>query len=409
MSDTVIFGGEALNGTVTPGGSKNAALPIIFATLVTKAVSVISNVPDIGDVRVATEILRELGATVTRMGDTLTVDTRLAVYKKPRRELTSKIRASSYLIGACLSRFGIFHLSDFGGCNFCNRPIDMHLYAAEALGASIDNEVISAKRLRGGKIVFDKISVGATMNALIMAVSAKEPTVIEGAAREPHVGNLIEYLRRAGADIEVAGDTVAVRPAPLGDAHVRVITDMIEVGTFLLLGPLTEGRVTVLTPDAPELESFVSAFAEAGIEASVSCGGITLLGIPKRKISVLTAPHPGYPTDLQPQAAPLMAKYFGGVIDERVWQMRFSYLSALASFGVKYSLGGSTAYVEHSQLSAAECAAPDLRGGAAAVMCALAARGKSTIKNTEIIMRGYSDFWNKLISLGANIENEGDT
>ncbi|MBR2650884.1 MAG: UDP-N-acetylglucosamine 1-carboxyvinyltransferase [Clostridia bacterium] len=404
MSESVISGGKPLFGTVIPGGSKNAALPILFACLPLRAVSVISNVPDIGDVRVAIEILCDMGASVVREGDVLTVDTTDVFYKKPRHSLTSRIRASSYLIGASLAAFGIFHLSEFGGCNFGNRPIDMHLYAAERLGAKKEGDAALAGRLRGARIAFSKKSVGATINALIMAAFAEGETYIEGGAEEPHVGNLIEFLRSAGADIEAHGGNINVRSRPSGGGRVTVIADMIEAGTFLIAAPLTGGRITASSVSECELSSLLSVLSASGISVECSKSGITVFGEPSREFCIRTEPYPGYPTDLQPQIAPLMAKFFGGDIYEGVWHSRFSYLSELRAFGIGYEVSGSRAKIFPSALTSGIALAPDLRGGAAALLAALAAEGESRIKNTEIILRGYSQLERKLTTLGADIK-----
>ncbi|MBQ8381194.1 MAG: UDP-N-acetylglucosamine 1-carboxyvinyltransferase [Clostridia bacterium] len=404
MSEITIFGARPLFGNITPSGSKNAALPIIFAALAVSGVSVLYDLPDITDVRVALDIISDFGAKIERDGRRVTLDTRNVAYKKPDKKLTSRIRASSYLIGACLSRFGEFDLSEVGGCNFCNRPLDMHLYAAEKLGTKIEGERLSASRLSGADIKFNKISVGATINALIMASRAKGVTRIFGAAREPHVKNVIRYLRAAGAEICDSADALTVKGSILSGAEVKIIPDMIEAGTFLLLGPLTGGMVSVDIPKDAGLESFFEVLSDSGISISRNENIVSAWGEPFKKIRVSTSPHPGFPTDLQPQTAPLMARYHGGEIIENVWQDRFSYLNSLSAFGIKSDkiVGGRR--INPSRIGAAECEAPDLRGGAAAVLSALVAEGKSKIKNTELIMRGYADIWAKLRSLGARIE-----
>ena len=404
MKEITVTGGKPLFGRIEPSGSKNAALPIIFASLITRGVSVIENAPDIGDVRVAIKMIEELGAKVHRNGNSLTIDTTSLEYARPRVELTSKIRASSYLIGACLGRFGVFHLSDFGGCNFCNRPIDMHLYAAEKLGARIEDRVIKAEALGGNLIKFDKISVGATINAIIMAASAKGETLIMGASNEPHVRALIDYLSSAGAKIEICGDRIRIEPTPLGGGRIKVISDMIEAGTFLLLGPLTGGSIEVVGAADLELDVFFDAFYKSGIDISYTSNSVSFIGEAKRRIEISTAPHPGYPTDLQPQVVPLMAAFCGGSIEENVWQNRFSYLDELRHFGICYSeMAENKVSISSGKINHATASAPDLRGGAAAVMCALAAAGESKIKNADLIERGYSDFIGKLSSIGAEI------
>ena len=402
MKEIIVNGGYPLSGLVELSGSKNAALPVIFATIATKGKSVINGVPDITDVDVALKIIAGFGACVERIGDSVVIDTEELHYTVPNMELTSRIRASSYLIGACLSRFGIFHLSEFGGCNFCNRPIDIHLAAASALGASLDNGVLYAKKMRGSNIVLSKPSVGATINALIMASCAEGATVIKGCAKEPHVKMLAEFLRSSGGVIEDIEDGFAVFGRELHGARITIIPDMIEAGTYLLLGPLTGGTVSVKAKDL-ELESFLAVLDDSGIRVFERDGIISVSGEPRKALRVKTAPHPAYPTDLQPQIAPLMARYSGGVITENVWQDRFSYLRSLKPFGVRFDLCGSEARIFSSRISCATTEATDLRGGAAALMLALCAEGVSKIKNADLIFRGYSDIESKLGAIGAEI------
>ena len=408
MSKIAVSGGVRLSGAVEPSGSKNGALPMIFASLSNHGISILRGVADIGDVEIAIKIIEEFGARIVRVGSVIKIDTRDLSYKKPSSQLTSKIRASSYLLGACLARFGVFELSDIGGCNFCNRPIDMHVAAAIALGAELRDGALYAKKLSGGKIVFDKKSVGATINALIMASYADGEVEIIGAAEEPHVRALASYLISSGAKIEFARNRITVIPSTLSGGDATVIPDMIEAGTFLLLAPLTEGKITVRNSADLELDSFLEVLVDSGIGVDVCGNDVTVFGTPERPIQIKTAPHPGYPTDLQPQAAPLMAKYFGGIIDERVWQNRFSYLDTLYSFGVHHCKSNSRAVILPSDIKSGICDAPDLRGGASALMCALAANGESEIGKYEIIKRGYSGLAGKLTSLGARVLEAND-
>ena len=410
MSEFVINGGRQLFGTVIPSGSKNAALPIILATLSTYGINKIFNLPDIGDVRVALALVEGFGATVRRDGDTVTIDTRALTYTPPDPALVRSIRASTYLIGACLARFGKAALSDFGGCAFCNRPIDLHIYAAGAFGAQVHAGYVCCRALKGAEIKFPKRSVGATVNAIIMAASAEGYSVIRGCAEESHVLNLIDFLRSAGADIAVEKDIITVRGTRLSGGMVRIIPDMIEAGTYLAAGIITGGKVSVEDCSATELTPYLVALSDAGADICINGGSVTVSGKLVRPMHVLTAPSPGYPTDLQPQAAPLMAHFVGGRIEERVWAGRFSYLEELSRLGLSYSCSGQVAEIYPSRLVAGICRASDLRGGAAAVLAALAAKGKSKIKNAESIMRGYAALEDKLSALGADvILNKGDT
>ena len=403
MQEIIVCGGKRLFGSLVPAGSKNAVLPMLFSTLALYGVSEISNVADIGDVRIAIDILEKFGATVKRCGSTLTVDTTSLEYTEVPRSLTSKLRASSYLIGASLSRFGRFHMTEFGGCNFCDRPIDMHIAAAKALGCKVDSECIFTSGLSGSKIVFSKKSVGATINALLMAASATGVTVILGAAKEPHVCSFVDFLISAGAKIESVGDSFYIEGKRLHGASAEVIPDMIEAGTYMLAAPLTEGEITVKNAASLGLDSFFEVLTSSGIKVLSNGADVTVSGVPEKPIFISTAPYPAFPTDLQPQTAPLMAKYFGGRIKENVWQNRFSYLKALDSFGVRSISFGAEAEIYPSKLLSATVAASDLRGGAAALLAALSVDGESKIKNAEFIYRGYDDLISKLSSLGAKV------
>ena len=404
MSRFIINGGVELSGSVDVSGSKNAALPLIFASLLTRGVSVIRNVPQISDVDVALRLISDEGAEVSREKNDLFIKTDRLKYVRPTDFLVSKIRASSYLMGANLARFGICHLQSFGGCNFDTRPIDMHIDAMKAMGASQLGDTLVAASLSGADIHFRRVSVGATVNALFAASLAKGRSRIYGYAKEPHVISLVEYLRSAGAEITLYGDRIEVVGAELVGAEGYVIPDMIEAGTFLSLSLLTDSHLTVKGANAEHLASFTDSLESAGANISFSGGAITAEGALSGFLSVVAEPYPGFPTDLQPVTAPLMARFFGGRITERVWNARFGYLSELEKFGVRYDRCEGGAVVRPSELHSAQAKAPDLRGGAALLMCALSARGESVIDSAEIIKRGYSDVLNKLRQIGAEIK-----
>ena len=404
MKGLLINGGRSLSGAVTPQGSKNAALPMIFASLMLHGTSVIEGVPDITDVRVAIEIISRLGAECTFNKGVLYINTDRVNYIAPDSSLTSKIRASSYLLGACLSRFGIAHLSAFGGCNFEYRPIDMHLYAAEKLGAKVENGLISCNRLLGSDVCFDKISVGATVNSLLLSASACGRTRIFSYAREPHITSLVDFLVSAGAEISVMPQYIEVIGHHLSAGRGRVIPDMIEAGTYISVGIATDSRIILDCRPDGELLPFLDALTIAGASVECTDGKLSVSGDLLRPCKVVTAPYPGFPTDLQPLTAPLMALFSGGEITERVWLSRFGYLSALESFGLKFVRSGTCAEILSSKLHSAKAEAPDLRGGAALLVAALSAEGESIIENPEVIYRGYENIVNKLRMLGANID-----
>ena len=404
MKGLLIKGGRPLSGTVVPQGSKNAALPMIFASLLMHGTSVIKGAPDITDVRVAIEIISRLGAKCTLKKGALYINTDEVDYAPPDSRLTSRIRASSYLLGACLSRFGVAHLSSFGGCNFEHRPIDMHLFAAACLGAEVGDDSISCRRLVGGDIFFDKISVGATVNALLLSVSAVGRTRIFSYAREPHILCLIEFLRSAGAEIAVKDDCIEVIGHPLSSGHGCVIPDMIEAGTYIAAGLVTSSEISVLTDAKGEILPFLDVLSDSG--ASVECrdGKMSVFGKMTTPCNVITSPYPGFPTDLQPIIAPVMALFSGGAITERVWLSRFGYLKSLEKFGLRFELRGSRAEIYPSRIHSARAAAPDLRGGAALLLAAISAEGESIIENADLIYRGYESIVSKLRSIGVDIK-----
>ena len=398
-----VNGGRTLCGSVRVSGSKNAALPIIFASLTTWGVSRFYNLPDIGDVRDALAIIKEFGAKVTVENCITYVDTRSLSYTVPGRERVRRIRASTYLIGACLARFERAEILEFGGCAFSRRPIDMHIDAAIRFGAREDGDTLRCDKLKCADITFRQKSVGATVNALIMAASTEGESILRGCAVEPHISALISYLRGAGARISTKDDVITVVGTRLHGTVATIPGDMIEAGTFLAAGIITDGRVRVSGFDGRELASFTAPLLSAGVVEDVSDGGIMLVGKPRREVSVITGAYPAFPTDLQPIFAPLLALAFGGSIEETVWTGRFGYLGELAKMGLSYSLDHNRARIYRSEIYGAEVKATDLRGGAAAVLVALAAGGVSTVDNGELILRGYASFEEKLRALGADI------
>jgi UDP-N-acetylglucosamine 1-carboxyvinyltransferase len=279
----------------------------------------------------------------------------------------------------------------------------MHISAMRALGARENDGAFIAKRLIGADIVFDKISVGATVNAILLATAAEGKSRIFGYAKEPHVIALVEFLRGAGADIIFNGDCMEIEGAKLHGSSARIIPDMIEAGTYAALSLLTDSKLKISGIEREHLSPFFDAFTRGGACLSFSDNSVTVSGALDTALDIVTEPYPGFPTDLQPQTVPLMAKFCGGTVTERVWQERFGYLSELSRFGINYYLKPSFARISASKICAARAKAPDLRGGAAILMCALCAKGTSVVDSAEIIKRGYSDIVNKLRSVGAQI------
>ncbi len=405
MKKIVVRGGKKLSGEITVSGSKNAALPIIFACILIKGISEIENLPDIGDVRVALSILEGFGASVERREGITYIDTRHLSYSTPAGRLVSGIRASTYLIGSCLSRFGKCHIQSFGGCNFSLRPIDMHIDACRALGAVQIDDTIIAHRLCGAEISFRQPSVGATVNAILLATSAEGETLIRGCAAEPHIDALIDFLNSAGADITRRDRELLVKGRVLHGGKIKVIGDMIEAGSYLALGALSGGSVTLLEAPIDDMPLVISCLEDYGAEPKIHDGKIEISGsLQRNRISIFASPYPGFPTDLQPIFAPLMAAGEGGSITDDVWASRFGYLSSLSPLGVNYSVLGNTAELYPSTMSNGITASTDLRGGMACLITALFASGISEIYSADIILRGYENLENKLRALGAELK-----
>lgn len=409
MKKIKIHGGIRLKGSFNVNGSKNAALPMIFATVASYGISEISNFPFIGDTETALEIISDFGATFKRVGKSVFIDTRNLSYRPPKVELVRKIRASTYLIGACLSRFGRIDLSDFGGCNFSDRPIDIHIYSAQTMGANLVGNSLVASRISANVVNLPKPSVGATVNSLILASGASGVTEIRGAAKEPHVNSLIDYLSSMGAKIERIQDCIKVTGAPLGSGKSRVIGDMIEAATYLLAGVLTGGEVSAVGVEANTLYPLLSMLCEMGAEVNTSDIRIKITGKSKLKYAKAVAkPYPELPTDIQPLLAPLFAKNSGGYIKDCVFPDRFGYLNELSRFGINWYREEDGVVILPSRIHRANVIAPDLRGGASCLLTALCTHGESVINSAETLLRGYESPDALLRSLGAKIKIEED-
>ncbi len=405
MDTFIIRGGQPLYGTVRVSGAKNAALPLLFACMLTRGVSRFHRIPHIRDVQAAFSLLSSYGARIHRVGEgTYDIDTTALTYRVPDAALVCSMRASTYLLGASLGRFGSAVLQTFGGCAFSARPIDMHIGAARCFGASLEGNVLTAEKLHGGHVIFPKISVGATVNALLLAVCADGESVLENVALEPHIVALIEYLRKAGAHIIQDSGRITVRGGtPLYGAEVDVVADMIEAGTYVLCGLVTGGCVRVENIPTEQLTSFCDVLMAGGCTVRRHTDDLSVYGRPQKPLSVTAAPYPAFPTDLQPPMAALMAIGCGGEILDTVFPDRYGYTDTLAAFGVRADVRTPLLCIEPSRLYAAEVCAPDLRGGASALLCALAAKGESRIANAELLMRGYEYMIEKLTDIGAQI------
>lgn len=407
-----IFGGKRLFGEVTVSGSKNAALPILFASLLFSEPVTLLGVPHISDTEAALSLLCECGVTEEKKEGVLLLGTEHLAFPE-NTDAATRLRAGIYLLPVLLSRFGRASLPLPGGCDFGSRPIDYHLSALSKMGTDItvcDGKVYAeAKRLRGADIVLPKRSVGATVSVILAAVNAEGTTRLFGAAEEPHIQNLIGFLRSGGAKIYGDGtpNLVIEGVKTFSASRHRIIGDMIEGGTYLLMGALTGGSVTVKGVAEEELFSLAPLFSEMGIRLEKRDGGITAVSPARLSAAdAVTAPYPLLPTDLQPLVGACLSVADGiGSITETVWQDRFRYTEGLKTLGARITVSGNKAvFYGVKSLYGANTVAPDLRGGAALVAASLAAKGESRVSNRELIERGYAAFPEKLRSLGAKIE-----
>lgn len=406
MGSFFINGGIPLRGEVRVDGSKNGALPVLFATLLCRGVSVIENFPAIGDTLAGLKILEYLGARCSLSEGVLTVDTTRAYYRPVPAQLTSPLRASTYLIGGCLGGFGRASLPYSGGCNFSTRPIDLHLDAVRAFGCMSDGDELVG-RPRPTVHTVGKHSVGATVNSLLLAASAEGVSLLSGVAREPHVDMLIDLLRSMGAQISAHGDCLTVRGGGLHNGKTRIKGDMIEAGSYLAAGVVTGGTVSVKGVDPADISCFTDLLTELGVGVAVEKDRVRVSDKPTKWGRAVAAPYPAFPTDLQPLLSVVLAVGQGGEITDTVFPERFGYLDTLAGFGLEYRRTEGGARIFPSTLLASECESADLRGGMAAMLAALASVGKSRVGSSQTVLRGYCDPVKKLSELGADVKHIG--
>lgn len=415
MEKYVINGGKPLQGEVDISGAKNAAVAIIPAALMVDGVCRIENMPQISDTDMLLTILTQLGSKVRAIcPGTIEIDSRNVRFCDAPFDLMRKIRASYYLIGAMLGRFGSAKTTMPGGCNFGVRPIDQHIKGMTALGADVDvrNGFVYAEvpggKLHGAKIYLDKVSVGATMNIILAATMACGRTIIENAAREPHIVDLANFLNSMGADIRGAGtDTIKVNGVEkLHGGSYSIIPDQIEAGTYMVAAAATGGEVLVKNVIPKHLDCISAKLRETGTivqeyEDSVLVKGNGHL----RKANVKTLPYPGFPTDMQPQMGALLCMANGtSVITEGIYDNRFKYVNELRKMGADIQVDGRIAIFEGgAKLTGAPVMACDLRAGAAMVIAGLCASGVTEIEDIHFIERGYENFVGKLRALGADI------
>lgn len=415
MEKIVINGRKPLCGDVSVSGAKNAAVAVIPAALLIEGPCRIENIPDIKDARILEETLRQLGATITTVDkNTIIVDaTNLNSYQASY-EMIKSMRASYYLLGALLGRFKKAEVALPGGCDFGFRPMDQHIKGFEAMGAnvSIDHGIVKlqAEKLVGSQIYLDVVSVGATINLMLAAVKAEGTTIIENAAKEPHVVDTANFLNAMGANVKGAGtDVIKIKGTnvlPGGKAH-SIIPDMVEAGTFMIAAAATKGDVTVRNIIPKHMESLTAKLIEMNVGVIEGDDWIRVKGEGRlHKANIKTLPYPGFPTDLHPPATVLLCLAEGtSTITEGIWPLRFQYVDELKRMGAQVKVESSVAVIEGpNRLTGAPVSATDLRAGAAVVIAGLAAEGVTEVHNIKYIDRGYEDFTGKLKLLGADIK-----
>ncbi len=418
LSELCIRGGNRLVGEVTINGAKNAAVAILPAALLVDGLCEIENLPYIDDVVKIKDAMEELGAVTSFIDDhTLKVDASTLYNHEATKDYIGNIRASYYLLGALLGRFKKAEVCMPGGCNFGVRPIDQHIKGFEALGAKVivENGMIKAyaERLIGTKIYLDVVSVGATINIMLAAVLAEGTTIIENAAKEPHVVDVANFLNMMGAEVKGAGtDVIRIKGVEkLMGGKYSTIPDQIEAGTYMIAAAITGGDVYVRNIIPEHMYSVSLKMMEMGIEIEEGDDYVRVVAPSDlRATNVKTLPHPGFPTDLQPQMVALLSVANGtSTVIEGVWDNRFQYIDQLKRTGAKIKVDGRMAVVEGAtKLSGAKVTATDLRAGAALVIAALRAEGETIIKNIKYIDRGYEAIENKLAALGADITRRAD-
>ena len=422
MEKIVIRGGAALSGSVRIGGMKNAALPILYACVLVKGKCVIENVPDVRDVTMSIDILKDMGAKIERTAPTTyEIDCTDVRPGTSRPELVQKLRASYYLLGAELGRFNKAHVSLPGGCNFGGkRPIDQHIKGFEALGAKVTvvmDEVTESGTVDcyapdgvvGDEVFFDTVTVGGTMNIMLAAVTAKGNTMIENAAREPHIVDLANFLNTCGARITGAGtDVIKIRGVKeLHGSDYAIIPDMIEAGTYMIAAAATDGCVKIENVIPKHLEAITAKLEDVGVIVEELDDAVIVTGRGQVNATRLkTRPYPGFPTDMHPQMSAMLTRAHGtSIVVEGVYENRFKYADELKKMGADITVNGHTAVIsEVDALHGAEVEAVDLRAGVAMVIAGLMAEGETAITNIHYIERGYDDIVGKLTALGADIK-----
>ena len=416
MKKILVRGGKPLYGNINISGMKNAALPIIFASILVGDRCVVENLPPVSDVELSLKILETMGATVEHLGNnTVAIDTKNFVNGTAPLEMVSKLRGSTYLLGSELGRFGEARVGSSGGCDFGSRPIDQHIKGFCALGAKFEScdtyNFVKAGHggLYGASVYLDIASVGATVNVMLAATLAKGKTTIENAAREPHIVDVANFLNTCGARITGAGTSVIkiIGVEELHGCNYTILPDMIEAGTYMAAVAASGGRVSIRGVIPKHMETVTAKLLEMGVDVEIYEDIITVSRyVRPGPANVKTYFYPGFPTDMQPQFVALLTVANGtSVVTESVWESRFQYVEELEKMGADITVEGNRATINGvARLKAAEVSATDLRAGAALIIAGLTAEGETKVSGVEKIERGYDDIVGKLKSIGAEVE-----
>ncbi len=420
MDQFIINGGKVLKGTIDVSGAKNAALGILPAALLADGISRIENVPNVNDIRVLIEAMKDLGVKIEHIdNNTVEIDSRNVDKLVVDYESIKKIRASYYLLGSLLGRFNEAQVAMPGGCNIGQRLIDQHIKGFEALGAEVDVDHGMVKAvgkedgLTGASIYLDVVSVGATINIMLASVMAEGVTTIENPAKEPHIVDVANYLNSMGAEIKGAGtDLIKIYGVEkLHGSEYMIIPDQIEAGTYMVAAAITGGDVTVGNLIPKHMEAITAKLLEMGVGIEEYGDSIRVYSKGELKgVNIKTLPYPGFPTDMQPQMTVLLTVSKGtSIVSESIFDNRFLYVDELNRMGVNVKVEGNTAIVSGvTALTGAEIIAPDLRAGAALILAALVAEGETVISHVDYIDRGYEFIEEKLRNIGADIVRKVD-
>ena len=412
MSKFIIQGGKKLEGEINISGSKNAALPIIAATVLNSGTTTLYNVPDIQDVNTMFEILKKIGAIIKRKNNKIIINTnKIHIYEIPD-DLMRQMRSSVILAGALLGKYHKARFSCPGGCDIGSRPIDLHLKGFEKLGVNIKEEYgeiyCDAEKIIGTQIHLDFPSVGATENIILASCLGEGTTVITNAAREPEIDDMIKYLNKMGAKINGAGtdkiEIIGVKR--LSEVSYNIMPDRIEAGTYLVAGAITSGNIKLLNVDSQHIEPILNKLDEANCKLNINKNEIEIIA-PKRvkSVDIKTMPYPGFPTDMQSIFGALLSTAKGtSVITENIFESRYKYAQELIRMGAKINVEGRTAIIKGTKrIQGANVIATDLRGGASLVIAGLYAKGVTQVDNIHYILRGYEKMDEKLKKIGAKI------